>query len=170
MAAEGNSCWLPDLRGTGESLLPLAEANWDGWRHDVGTACDHVRARSGLAPLLAALRGGGLIDDAAAAIGRWRLAPVDGASLVRDMERAGLAGVEWAGYRASTDVRGRLADAKPYTQTPLRTVRLATDAGAADHKITGPALWRRSEPGNSTELAEAMVADIADWHATCAAS
>lgn len=170
LAARGFGCWLPDLRGTGESLMPLDEAGWSDWRHDVGAASDHVRSRSGQAPLLAALRGGGLIDDAAAAIGRWRLAPVDGASLVRDMERAGLAGVEWAGYAASADVRGRLADARPYAQTPLRTVRLATDAGAADHKIVGPALWRRSEPGNSAELAAAMATDIADWHATCAAS
>lgn len=170
LVARGFGCWLPDLRGTGESLMPLEEASWGGWRHDVGTASEHVRTRSGRPPLLAALRGGGLIDDAAAAIGRWRLAPVDGASLVRDMERAGLAGVEWAGYHASAEVRGRLADAKPCTQTPLRTVRLATDAGVADHKIAGPALWRRSEPGNSAELAAAMAVDIADWHMTCAGS
>lgn len=170
LAARGFGCWLPDLRGTGESRMPLEEASWGGWRHDVGAASDQVRTKTGRTPLLAALRGGGLIDDAASAIGRWRFAPVDGASLVRDMDRAGLAGVEWAGYHASADVRGRLADARPYAQTPLRTVRLATDAGAADAKIAGPALWRRSEPGNSAELAEAMAADIAQWHATCAAS
>lgn len=163
-------CWLPDLRGTGESGMPLGEATWSDWRHDVTAAAEHVKGRSGQTPLLAALRGGGLIDDMAAAIGRWRLAPVDGASLVRDMVRAGIAGVEWAGYSASADVRGRLADAKPCAQEPLRTIRLATDAGAADARITGPALWRRSEPGNSTELAEAMAADIAQWHATCAGS
>ncbi len=170
LAARGFSCWLPDLRGTGESTMTLEEVTWGHWRHDVTAAAEHVRGRSDQVPLLAALRGGGLIDDMAAAIGRWRLAPVDGASLVRDMVRAGIAGVEWAGYAASADVRGRLADAKPFAQEPLRTVRLATDAGAADAKIAGPALWRRSEPGNSAELAEAMAADIAAWHATCAGS
>lgn len=170
LAALGFGCWLPDLRGTGESESPLADASWGGWRHDVSSATAHVKTRSGHAPLLAALRGGTLIDDAAAAIGRWRLAPVDGSSLVRDMERAGLAGVAWAGYEASADIRGKLADARPCAQTPLRTLRLATDAGAADAKLPGPALWRRSEPGNSAELAEAMAADIAQWHATCAAS
>lgn len=170
LVARGFGCWLPDLRGAGESETALEDARWSDWRHDVAAAAEHAKARSGHVPLLAAVRGGGLIDDMAAAIGRWRLAPVDGASLVRDMVRAGIAGVEWAGYDASPDVRGRLADAKPFAQEPLRTVRLATDAGAADAKLAGPALWRRSEPGNSAELAEAMAADIAAWHATCAGS
>lgn len=170
LAVRGFGCWLPDLCGTGESERGLLDATWAGWRHDVSAAAEFAQGRSGQIPLLAALRGGTLIDDAAAAIGRWRLAPVEGASLVRDMERAGLAGVAWAGYEASPDVRGKLADARPYAQTPLRTVRLATDAGTADAKLAGPALWRRSEPGQSAELAEAMATDIAAWHATCAAS
>lgn len=170
LAVRGFGAWLPDLRGTGESEMLLDEVRWSDWRHDVMAAADHVRSRSGAPPLLAALRGGCLIDDAAAAIGWWRLAPVDGSSLVRDMVRSGIAGVEWAGYPASPDVRGRLHDARPFLQEPLRVVRLATDPGAADIKLPGPALWRRSEPGNSAELAEAMAADIIAWHAQCAAS
>ena len=98
------------------------------------------------------------------------LAPVAGRSLARDMERAGIAGVEWAGYAPSAELKGRLADAAPVDQQPLRTVRLASDAGGADAKLEGPALWRRSEPGHSLALAEAMAADIADWHAACAGS
>lgn len=170
LAAAGFGAWLPDLRGTGESQVLLDEVRWSDWRNDVMAAADHVRTRSGAPPLLAALRGGCLIDDAAAAIGWWRLAPVDGSSLVRDMVRSGIAGVEWAGYPASPDVRGRLHDSRPFLQEPLRVVRLATDPGAADIKLPGPALWRRSEPGNSAELAEAMAADIVAWHAQCAAS
>ncbi len=170
LAARGFGAWLPDLRGTGESEGLLDEAKWSDWRHDVMTAADHVRTRSGAPPMLAAVRGGCLIDDAASAIGWWRLAPVDGSSLVRDMVRSGIAGVEWAGYPASPDVRGRLHDSRPFLQEPLRVVRLATDPGAADIKLQGPALWRRSEPGTSAELAEAMAGDIASWHATCAGS
>ena len=79
------------------------------------------------------------------------------------MVRAGLGGVEWAGYAPSAELRGRLEDAAPVDQAPLRIVRLASDAGAADAKLAGPALWRRSEPGNSDELAEALAADIAAW-------
>lgn len=170
LAGRGYGCWLTDLAGTGESKTALEEASWRDWRHDVSAAARLVSEKSGGAPLLASVRGGGLIDDAAAAIGRWRLSPVDGASLVRDMERAGFGGGEWAGYPASADVRGFLADARPYAQAPLRIVRLASDPGEADLKIEGPALWRRSEPGSSAELAEAMAADIAAWHATCAGS
>jgi alpha-beta hydrolase superfamily lysophospholipase len=170
LAARGHGCWLPDLKGTGESRHPLDSVLWDDWRHDVMSAAAHVERAAGLPPLIASLRGGGLIDDGAAGIGWWRLAPVAGASLVRDMVRAGLAGVEWAGYVPSAELRGRLEDALPVDQTPLRVVRLASDAGAADAKLAGPALWRRSEPGNSNELAEAVVADIAAWHDACAAS
>lgn len=170
LAAAGFGCWLPDLAGTGESERPLEDATWSRWRHDVMAAADHVRTRAGRPALIAALRGGGLIDDAAAAIGWWRMAPVDGASLARDMVRSGIAGVEWAGYPAAHDIRGKLEDARPCMQEPLRIVRLATDPGAADLKLPGPALWRRSEPGNSTELAAAMAEDIAIWHAQCAAS
>ena len=169
LSARGFGCWLPDLHGTGESEALLESATWSGWRHDVMAAANHVRARSGPPPLIAALRGGCLIDDAAAGIGWWRLAPVDGASLVRDMVRAGLAGVEWAGYAPDADIKGMLADARPFNQEPLRIVRLSTDGAAADLKLPGPALWRRSEPGNSRELADAIAADITEWHALCAA-
>jgi alpha-beta hydrolase superfamily lysophospholipase len=169
LAARGLAGWLPDLRGTGESPESLQDVAWDDWRHDVMAAAAHVVRRCGTPPLVASLRGGGLIDDGAAAIGWWRLAPVAGASLARDMARAGLAGVEWAGYAPSPALRASLEAAKPAELAPLRTVRLASDAGAADARLAGPALWRRSEPGNSDELADGMAADIAAWHATCGA-
>ncbi len=168
LAARGFAGWLPDLGGTGESATALGDLSWDDWRHDVSAASGLVAEHSA-APLVVALRGGCLIDDAASAIGWWRLAPVEGASLTRDMARAGLAGVEWAGYAPSAALRERLAEARPAPPAPLRTVQLASGAGTADARITGPALWRRSEPGNSQELAEGMAADIAAWYATCAA-
>jgi hypothetical protein len=170
LASRNHGCWLPDLKGTGESEAPLDKVAWDDWRHDVSAAAAYVEWEAGRAPLIASLRGGGLIDDAAGAIGWWRLAPVAGASLARDMVRAGLAGVEWAGYAPAAELRGRLEDAVPVDQAPLRTVRLASDAGTADVKLSGPALWRRSEPGGSPELAEAAAGDIAAWNAKCAAS
>jgi hypothetical protein len=170
LAARGHGCWLPDLKGTGESEAALETVRWDEWRHDVTAAAAYVEREAGAAPLIASVRGGGLIDDGASAIGWWRLSPVAGASLVRDMVRAGLAGVEWAGYDPSAELRGRLEEAIPVDQRPLRTAALASAAGPADVKLPGPALWRRSEPGNSAELAEAAVFDIARWYKTCAAS
>ena len=171
VAAEGSSCWLPDLRGTGESLLPLEDVTWSDWRHDVSAAAAHVSRESGRAPLVASIRGGALLDDAVEAAGWWRFAPATGAALARDLDRASLTGgAEWAGYPASPEMREELRSAAADAVTPLRTLRLATDAGEADHKLAGPALWRRSEPGNSAELAAALAADLNQWSRSCAAS
>ena len=167
LAASGFGCWLPDLSGTGESERDLAEVTWDDWRHDVTAAASYVTAKASK-PLVASLRGGVLLDDGAAARGWWRFAPVDGLKLQRDMVRAGLAGVEWAGYTPSDALRAGLAGARAAEVTPLRTVRLATDAQPADLKVDGPALWRRSEPGTSDKLAEALASDLADWSRACA--
>ena len=172
LAAESHCCWLPDLTGTGESPGSLSEATWDDWRHDVTSAAEHVAATHSQSPLIAAIRGGCLLDDAAQGAGHWRFAPVPGASLARDLDRASLGGgAEWAGYHdTGAPLRQALAAAVPSDITPLRTARLSTDAGAADAKVEGPALWRRSEPGNSADLAAALAKDIADWRRTCAAS
>ena len=168
LAAQGFGCWLPDLSGTGESERELGEAGWDDWRHDVTSAAAFVTGKAGK-PLVASVRGGALLDDGAAARGWWRFAPVDGLALQRDMVRAGLAGVEWAGYDPSDALKAGLAGATQKEVAPLRTVRLDTDAQPADLKVDGPALWRRSEPGTSDALADALAADLATWSRACAA-
>ena len=172
LAADGHCCWLPDLTGTGESLISLSAASWDGWRHDVTNAAAHVTAAQGKAAVIAAIRGGCLLDDAATGLGHWRFAPVPGASHARDLNRASLGGgAEWAGYHDTRDtLRESLAAAAPAEVWRLRTLRLSTDANAADEKVEGPALWRRSEPGNSADLAVTLAKDIAGWRQTCAAS
>ena len=170
LAARGFGCWLPDLPGTGESERPLEDVVCEDWRAAVTEAADHAAAASGRAPIVAAIRGGCLIDDAAEGAGHWRFAPVPGASLVRDMERSGLAGTSWAGYSASPALKAEVEAAVPEPAVRLRTVRLASDKADADGKIAGPSLWRRSEPGNSAALAEAAAADLAAWAKTCAAS
>jgi len=167
LAAQGFGCWLPDLSGTGESERDLGQAAWDDWRHDVTAAAAYVTGKAAT-PLIASLRGGVLLDDAAGARGWWRFAPVDGLALQRDMVRAGLAGVEWAGYAPSDAMKAGLAGAAQKEVAKLRTVRLATDAQPADLKVDGPALWRRSEPGTSDTLADALAADLAEWSRACA--
>ena len=172
LALEGHCGWLPDLAGTSESALPLRDATWDDWRNDVSAASQHVADASGRLPVIAAVRGGALIDDAAAGECWWRFAPVAGASLARDLDRASLGGgAEWAGYHeARPDLREALAAATPADISPLRVVRLSTDAAAADAKLEGPALWRRSEPGHSAALAAALARDIGEWRRKCAGS
>ncbi|MDB5667520.1 MAG: hypothetical protein JWL74_470, partial [Alphaproteobacteria bacterium] len=170
-AAEGNGCWLPDLRGTGESMLSLEDVTWDDWRHDVSAAAEHVAKESGKRPIMASVRGGSLVDDGVDASAWWRFAPATGAALARDLDRASLAGgAEWAGYPASPALRESLRGATAADVTPSRTLRLETDAGPADCKVAGPALWRRSEPGTSAELAKALADDLIKWSRTCAGS
>lgn len=167
LAKRGHGCWLIDLGGTGESERDLGAVTWDDWRHDVTLAAVYV-AEQARRPLIASFRGGALIDDGAEARGRWRFAPVEGAALARDMARSGLAGgVEWAGYAPSDDLKAALEAAKPAAAAPLRTLRLASDRGAADARLEGPALWRRSEPGNSPVLADAIAADLHRWSREC---
>jgi hypothetical protein len=76
--------------------------------------------------------------------------------------------VEWAGYAPGDAMKAGLAGATQKEVAPLRTVRLATDAQPADLKVDGPALWRRSEPGTSDMLADALAADLAEWSRACA--
>jgi len=167
LARRGHGCWLVDLGGTGESGRDLAGVTWAEWRHDVTLAAAHI-AQKARKPLIASLRGGALVDDCAGARGWWRFAPADGAALARDLARSGLAGgVEYAGYAPSDALKAALEAAKPAPVKPLRIVRLATDRAAADARLDGPALWRRSEPGNSTELADAVAADLLRWSREC---
>ncbi len=169
LAKRGHGCWLVDLGGTGESGRALGEVGWDDWRHDVALAAAYI-AEKARRPLVASLRGGALVDDEAAARGWWRFAPAEGAALARDLARSGLAGgVEWAGYAPADALRARLETAAPAAVLPLRTVRLASDraAAGADARAEGPALWRRSEPGMSAPLAEALAADLHRWSRDC---
>lgn len=171
LAGRGHGCWLIDLPGTGESEDALETATLETWRDAIRAGSEHVAAKSGVAPFCASVRGGALIDDAAQARAYWRFAPVAGASLIRDMKRAALAGgADYAGYPVSPALVAALEAATPAPLDRLRTVRLATDAAPADARLVGPALWRRSEPGVSPELANLIASDIHGWTKTCAAS
>lgn len=161
LGERGFDCRLPDLPGTGESERALESVGWNDWRSAIG-GFDR-------SAMIASLRGGCLIDDAAPAAGYWRLAPVTGASLRRDLDRAGLAGgAAVAGYPPSEALLDTLKAAEPAPLAPGRVVRLASDAGEADAKLEGPALWRRSEPGTSAELAKSAADDLAQWVERCA--
>jgi pimeloyl-ACP methyl ester carboxylesterase len=162
LAADGFGCWLPDLPGTGESERPLEEIAWDDWR----AAAQSALAASG-AVAAVGLRGGALLDEPAAL--RWRMAPASGASLARDLSRAGLMTEGGGGYSPSAGLVAALASAEPAAGATARTVRLATDRADADLKLDGPPLWRRAEPQTSPELASAMASDISTWVRSCGA-
>jgi len=176
LAGRGFGCWLPDLPGTGESERALEDCSWADWEGAVRDAVEHVRGGSGQSPLVASVRGGALLDGGGAR--PWRFAPAQGASLTRDLVRAAglkpgeLGGdhVDAAGYRIPTSLFNALKAAELPAASGFRTVRLASDPGEADLKVEGPALWRRSEPGNAPALAEALAGDLARWSDTCAGS
>jgi pimeloyl-ACP methyl ester carboxylesterase len=163
LSGAGFGSILPDLPGTGESERALSQVDWAAWREAVGELAPFAVAS-------VAIRGGCLLDDIIALPG-WRLAPVDGASLVRDLERSGMvSGGGSAGYDPSPALVDALRAASPATKARTRVVRLASDRGEADLKVDGPPLWRRSEPQSSSQLASLISEDIIAWVRQCAAS
>lgn len=156
LAAEGFECWLPDLPGTGESERALEDVSWADWLEAAAAA-----ARTASAVCSIALRGGALLDGPAER--RWRFAPATGASLARDLARAGLMAEGGGGYAPTQALLDPLQSAEPATGGTVRTLRLATDRADADLKVEGPPLWRRAEPQTSSELTEAMASDISQW-------
>jgi pimeloyl-ACP methyl ester carboxylesterase len=186
LAAKGFRCSLPDLPGTGESERTLATCSWADWQAAVQGADRPA--------LVASFRGGALLDRIEAQAW-WRFAPVSGASLLRDLERAGAAippassraksrggsdeavpapldfargeRIWLAGYAITRPLTSALREAEPVEVSPCRTVRLASDPKPADTKLDGPALWRRSEPGSSFDLTGAIASDISAWARSC---
>lgn len=175
----GTPCLLPDLPGQNDSQIVTEAVTLADWRSALaGFACAEAR------PLVvASWRGGALIDDAiSGAIGWWRMAPVQGASIVKAMIRTRIAGDKEAGLQSSAEaIRAAAAQgpvelagnllsaamldaldaANPAPIEPLRQVMPAD--------LNGSALWLRAEPGEDAAMAEAMAADIHGWVATCAA-
>ena len=160
LAAEGFGCWLPDLPGTGESERALEDVSWQDWSDAAAAAFAAAEAVATIA-----VRGGALLDEAAPR--RWRFAPATGASLARDLGRAGLMTEGGGGYSPSDGLLAELAAAEPEGSAEVRTIRLATDRAEADLKLEGPPLWRRAEPQTSSELAQAMASDILQWARRC---
>jgi len=158
LGSQGFRCTLSDLPGTGESERALEDCDWQDWQ-------DTVRDADRPA-LVASLRGGALLD-AVEARAWWRFAPVSGAAVLRDLERSGLTGGGLAGYPVPDTLRAALREAEPAEVAHCRTVRLASDPKPADAKLEGPALWRRSEPSSSNELAIAIASDISAWARQC---
>jgi hypothetical protein len=187
LADLGVASGLPDLPGTGESLLATEAASLDGWR-DAFAAAEETLTREGLRVHVAGIRGGVLVDGRANCDSRWHFAPITGAALVRDLIRARQASareagetfdpaaiapdgppVELAGNLISPQLIADLREAGPALGGRLRTLRLTTDAAAADHKVAARPLWRRAEPENNPALARELAADLAAWVRECAA-
>lgn len=187
LAEAGVASALPDLPGTGESLTDGAGISLRDLREAFAAAVE--QADEGRPVHCVAIRSGALLDRDAAFASRWHLAAQTGQRLVREWQRvvdasareAGSASVrlDTAGSEETVDIAGHrmpgpllaeLADDPTKdlpANGPRRDVRLNDDPGSADLHITGTPLWRRAEPGNDPDLAEALADDIAQWVRAC---
>jgi hypothetical protein len=166
LAGRGIGSILPDLPGTGESVVETRDLRLPDLRQAfaalVGTLDVPVYAVT--------IRSGALVDCDASLAGRWRLAPQAGDDLLRDLNRIRAASTMpdaegYAGNSLSEALLADLQDAVPYAAS--RTVRLESDPRPADARYAGAPLWRRSEPGSDAAFAQALAADVAGWIATC---
>ena len=181
LAVLGVAGLLPDLPGTGESLVPGEEVRLRDWRGAFAAA-----ARKAERPYSIAIRAGALIDTDAELAGRWHFAPQTGSALVRELLRTrslvdGLPeGVDLddphdngrplslAGNMISRALLRDLHQAEPAPgAAPLRRVALAGDPAEAELRVEGTPLWRRSEPANDSVLAQTLARDIRDWIESC---
>ena len=165
LAERGIGSALPDLPGTGESLVATADATLTDW-----CAAFAAAARTLAGPVhVVAWRGGALVDAAAEVATRWRLSPASGAETTRELRRAQAAsgGSLFAGNRLSATMIAELEAGEPSCAGPLRSVRLDTDPREADTKLPGRPLWRAAEPGTDPALEAALADDIAEWIGRC---
>lgn len=157
----GFNALLPDVPGTGDSLVATADADLADWRSAFAAA-------GGTQPHALSVRGGALIPGKGVK-SHWQFAPLDGESQVRELERLRTAGGDTliGGNVVSAAFLAQIASATPSSGTPSRTVRLDSDPRDADLKVAGTPLWRRAEPDNNVQLAERLAEDIATWVRSC---
>jgi alpha-beta hydrolase superfamily lysophospholipase len=186
LAERGIASALPDLPGTGDSLIATEGASLGDWQAAFASAarsCAEHPVVHGFA-----LRGGALVDSQAVLASRYHLAPSHGAVLVRDLLRTRLAAAKesgepfdptaialpgppilLAGNHVDRNLLTDLTAASPAAAGPVRIARLQTDAQHADIKFAAAPLWRRAEPGNDSVLAALLAGDITAWITACAA-
>lgn len=191
LAERGVASVLPDLPGQGESIVPTERATVMQWREAFARVAEQLHGE-GREPFVAAIRGGAIVDTLALVAGRWHLSPMTGADMLRDLTRAKQAAAREDGGRFDpADIRGdadeppleiagnllsrallrELQGISPFSGEEtgaLRVVRLDGDPRPAERKVTGPPLWRRSEPATDAALVAILADDIADWIARCA--
>lgn len=193
LAERGIAGALPELPGTGESLVPLGTLSLLRISEGYEGAVDHL-LYLGHRPYGFAIRSGALVDHCGLLSGRYHFAPQPGPDLLREWKRVRQASepakplsdlwyfdpdlppeapdppVEIAGNMVSTDLLTGLSVYEPWTAAdggPVRTVRLYSDPRPADRHVPGDPLWRSVEPGSDPALAALLADDIAAWVRAC---
>jgi hypothetical protein len=169
---------LPDLPGCNESTAALEQQDLAIWQRAVAAAAEQLGATH-----IASLRGGTLVDEGAARLPHWRLAPVNGQSLLKAMIRTRIAGakedgvtlteaalmekaqqgpIDVAGNRLSSAMVAGLTVAVPLDLANCTVRKLGED-------IPGSTLWLRAEPQDDPAMADAIARDLDIWSRACAA-
>jgi hypothetical protein len=161
LADQGIGTILPDLPGTGESLVDLTDVKPTDWFDAISTLVGKVQGSI-------AIRGGALLDGGTKH--RWRLAPESGERLLRDMTRATafsegvqVAELDQRARQAAIRLAGNLLG--PALYTALHDAVPVADAHIC--AVDGPKLWRAAEPGDDPSFARVIADDIATWTKTC---
>lgn len=158
---------LPDFPGCNESLQPLAEQTVESWRAAMTAAASAFSASHVLA-----IRGGALFVPPG--LPGWLLAPVNGASQLRQMLRARVVssreagreekqedllargqaeGLDLSGYPLYAAFLREFPSLVPPVSPGLSTIEQAM--------LGGSALWLRAEPGFERAQADALAAIVA---------
>lgn len=176
LAERGVGSQLIDLPGCNESKAALAEQSLQSWREAAAACAQQLGATH-----IASFRGGALVDDGAAALPHWRLAPAKGRSLLKTMIRARIAGekeagnalteatllaqaekepIELAGNMLGLAMVAQLGSAEPAALATLVERKLGED-------VAGSPLWLRAEPQDDPDFAAAIAADLVSWSGSC---
>jgi len=155
---------LPELPGTGESLIPSERIALSDLRAGFAAA---ARTAGGRAYSMA-IRSGALLDGSVAVRHRWHFSPQPGDALLRALRRLHRTGDApgYGGHRLPDSFLEELGDC--HTE-PARTLRLEGDTRPADRLVAGRALWREPAPENDLALAALLADDLAAWVRACEA-
>ncbi|WP_010542990.1 hypothetical protein [Sphingomonas elodea] len=164
LAEHGIAGVLPELPGTGESLIPSERIALSDLRAGLAAA---ARTAGGRAYSMA-IRSGALLDGSVALRRRWHFAPQTGEELLKALRRLHRHGdlPGYGGHRLPDSFLEELPDCHI---EPARTVRLDGDTRPADHRVPGRPLWRDATPDNDLALAALLADDLAAWVRACEA-
>lgn len=168
---------LPDLPGTGDSPIATVDARFEDWADAINALAETLpRPR-----LTLAVRGGALLDACVDADARYRLEPVDGARLLRDMVRATsissdlkTSELEARARLEPTRLAGNLIHPALFdalhgaTVAEVSNVRTARLGPGGDVELLGAPVWRRAEPDMEWAQVADMAEDVFCWVNRCA--
>lgn len=164
----GCDCFLPDMPGCNESLVPLETQTLSGWRNAVNVAIGAFSATH-----ILAVRGAALL--APKEFGGWLYAPQSGAKVLRAMIRARIIasresgrqetsealaaeghseGIVLAGWPIGAEMFAQLENAEPPVSELYREI--------TQKELPGAGLWLRAEPDFDEAQALALARIVAE--------